>query len=356
MKALGIAAVLALGAAGVFWLTGQPTQSAAPAGAQGGRPAQRSVPITVEIVSNQRFADQLEAIGTTRANESVTITAKVTDKISRINFTDGERVEKGALLVELTNDEQAAQLAEAKADRTEARAQLTRLEGLAEQNTVAASQLDESRARFSIASARLEGIVARLEDRVIRAPFAGVLGFRQISPGTLVTPGTAITTLDDVSTLKLDFDVPELFLAAIDVGDAVVAASPAYRDEQFTGAVAGIDSRVDEVTRSVTIRAELPNPTGALRPGMLMTVRLATAERTALSVPESAVVPTNREPYVYVIGDDLIAQRRGVSTGQRADGRVEILSGLEAGERVAVLGLVSLRPGVPVTISAAEVD
>jgi membrane fusion protein (multidrug efflux system) len=358
MKALGIAVLLALGAAGVFWLTGQSAQSgpeAAQAGARGGRPAQRAVPITVETVSEQPFADEVEAIGTTRANESVTITAKVTDKISRINFTDGERVEKGALLVELTNDEQAAQLAEAKADRTEARAQLQRLEDLAEQNTVAASQLDESRARYSIASARLEAIVARLEDRVIRAPFDGVLGFRQISPGTLVTPGTAITTLDDVSTLKLDFNVPELFLGAISIGDEVVAASPAYRDEQFTGTVAGIDSRVDEVTRSVTIRAQLPNPTGALRPGMLMTVSLATAQRTALSVPESAVVPTNREPYVYVIGDELVAQRRTVTIGQRASGRVEILTGLEAGERVAVLGLVSLRPGVPVTIADGEV-
>ncbi|MFK7889074.1 MAG: efflux RND transporter periplasmic adaptor subunit [Gammaproteobacteria bacterium] len=355
MKSLGVVVLLVLCGVGFFWFNGQ----ADPAGEAGQRPAggrgpQRAVPVTVALVATKTFADEVEAIGTTRANESVTITAKVTDKISRINFQDGERVEKGALLVELTNDEQAAQLAEAKADRSEARAQLQRLEGLAQQNTVAASQLDESRARASIASARLEGIVARLEDRVIRAPFDGVLGFRQISPGTLVTPGTAITTLDDVSMLKLDFNVPELFLGAIDVGDVVLAASPAYRDQDFVGEVAGIGSRVDEVTRSVTVRADLPNPTGALRPGMLMTVSLATGERAGLAIPESAVIPTNRDPYVYIIGEDLVAQRRGVSTGQRSAGQIEILSGLAEGEQVVVLGLVSLRPGVPVTISSAD--
>lgn len=355
MKALGVLLVVALGGAGIFWLSSQAADSPQTTGERGRGP-QRSVPVTVATVASQTFSDEVEAIGTTLANESVTITAKVTDKITSINFEDGERVEKGALLVELTNTEQAAQLAEAKADRTEARAQLKRLEDLAEQNTVAASQVDEVRARYSIANARLEGIVARLEDRVIRAPFAGVLGFRQISPGTLVTPGTAITTLDDVSTLKLDFAVPELFLGAIDTGDQVLAVSPAYRDQDFVGTVAGIDSRVDEVTRSVTVRARLPNPTGALRPGMLMTVRLQTGQRAGLAVPESAVVPTNRDPYVYIIGDDLVAQRRGVTTGQRRDGQVEILSGLQEGERVAVLGLVSLRPGVPVEIASEAGD
>ncbi|MFK8015066.1 MAG: efflux RND transporter periplasmic adaptor subunit [Gammaproteobacteria bacterium] len=354
MKSLAVIVVLLVAGAGIYWSATQDSSSTPTSerrGPPGGFGKKRTVPITVADVINRPFADQVEAIGTARATESVIITAKVTDKISSINFADGARVEKGALLVELTNDEQAAQLAEAKADRDEARAQLKRLEELVPKNTVAASQVDESRARFSIANARLEGIVARLKDRVIRAPFAGVLGFREISPGTLVTPGTRITTLDDVSTLKLDFAVPELFLGAIDIGDAVTASSPAYRKEQFSGTVTGIDSRVDEITRSVTIRALLPNDRGALRPGMLLTVELKTAERTALAVPEASVIPVDREAYVFVIGTDNVAERRTVTTGQRSDGMIEILSGLEAGERVAVLGLVSLRNGVPVVIN-----
>ena len=353
MKTLTITVLLVAAAGAAYWTIGQFGPAPLPV-TEGERGSGRAVPITVATVSAAPFADRVEAIGTTLANESVIITAKVTDKISRIHFADGIRVEKNALLVELTNDEQAAELAEAKADRDEASVQLKRLEELVQQNIVAASQVDEIRARLSIADARLEGIVARLKDRVIRAPFAGVLGFRQVSPGALVTPGTAITTLDDVSTLKLDFSVPELFLGAISVGDTVSAMSPAYRDDVFQGTVASIGSRVDATTRSVTVRALVPNDSGALRPGMLMTVELQTAARTTLAVPESAVVPANRDAYVYVIDSNNIAERRTVTTGQRRDGLIEIVSGLTAGERVAVLGLVGLRNGVSVDITESE--
>ena len=353
MKKSTVTVLLVAAAGAAYWTIGQFGTAPVPV-SEGEQGSGRAVPITVATVSTAPFADRVEAIGTTLANESVIITAKVTDKISRIHFADGIRVEKNTLLVELTNDEQAAELAEAKADRDEASVQLKRLEELVQQNIVAASQVDETRARLSIAEARLEGIVVRLKDRVIRAPFSGVLGFRQVSPGSLVTPGTAITTLDDVSTLKLDFSVPELFLGAINVGDTVNAMSPAYRDEAFQGRVASIGSRVDAITRSVTVRALVPNDAGALRPGMLMTVELQTAARTSLAVPEAAVIPANRDAYVYVIDSSNIAERRSVTTGQRRDGLIEIVSGLTAGERVAVLGLVDLRNGVSVDIAEPE--
>lgn len=357
MKKLIIAVAL-LGAAGLGYWTLNKQEDVAPTargtGGGWGGGAARAVPVTVADVVSRSFEDRVEAIGTTRANESVVITAKVTDKISKIDFRDGQYVAKGALLVELTNDEQAAQLAEARADLSEARTQLKRIEDLADQGTVAASQVDEARARFDMTSARLEAIMARLEDRVIRAPFSGVLGFRQVSPGTLVTPGTAITTLDDVSTLKLDFNVPELFLGAIDVGDVVIASSPAYRGKSFEGTVAGIDSRVDEVTRSVTVRALIPNDSADLLPGMLLTVQLNTSSREALAVPEDSVVPAETGAYVYVIDADNVASRRMVTIGQRSDGLVEIVRGLEEGERVAVLGMLRLREGASVTIARQE--
>ncbi len=351
MKKFLLIAILLSGLGGTYWFLnkGEAAGTTAGPGRFGGPP--RAVPVTLGEVTSRQFTDRVEAIGSARANESVTITAKVTDKISKIHFTDGQFVNKGDLLVELTNDEQAAQLAEAKADLDEARLQLKRVEELAGQGTIAASQVDEIRARANIASARLEGIVARLKDRVVRAPFSGVLGFRQVSPGTLVSPGTAITTLDDVSTLKLDFSVPEMFLGTVDVGDPVLAASPAYRDKNFEGVVAGIDSRVDEITRSVTVRAVLPNKSGELRPGMLMTVELQTAAKTSLSVPEAAVIPAGENAYVYVVGDDNVAKKRTIETGQRIDGTIEVISGLDNGERVVVLGLVRLRDGSQVSIS-----
>ncbi|MEM7082630.1 MAG: efflux RND transporter periplasmic adaptor subunit [Pseudomonadota bacterium] len=348
MKKLLILILITALAAGAYWMSLQETSTAeGPPAARGG-PA-RAVPVTLATVTSMAFQDRVEAIGTTRANESVTITAKVTDKISSINFVDGQSVDKGQLLVELTNDEQTAQLAEAKADLEDARRQLRRVEELAAQGTVAASQVDELRARASGADARLEAIVARLKDRVIRAPFAGVLGFRQVSPGTLVSPGTAITTLDDVSRLKLDFSVPELYLQAIDVGDSVIASSPAFRARAFEGIVAGIDSRIDEITRAVTVRADIPNEEGRLRPGMLMTVELQTAARTSLAVPEASVVPGDPDPYVYVVNDNTAA-RRDVKTGQRSGGYIEILEGLESGDRIVVLGLVKLRDGATVSV------
>lgn len=360
MKKLIIVLALLAGAGAAYYYVNS-TADAASADAgnrRGGPPSgfggNRPVPVVVEAVTSIEFTDRVEAIGTTRANESVTITAKVTDKISDINFADGDFVAKGDLLVELTNDEQAAQLAEAKADLNDARLQLKRVEDLADQGTIAASQVDEIRARYNVSSARLEGIMARLKDRVVRAPFAGVLGFRQVSPGTLVSPGTAITTLDDVSALKLDFSVPELFLGAIDVGDVVLARSPAYRERDFEGKVASIGSRIDEVTRAVTVRAIIPNESGELRPGMLMTVELQTSAKTALSVAESAVVPAGSQAYVYVVGDDNTVERRTVSTGQRNRGRIEIVDGLKEGERVVTLGLLKLRPGSSVAITPAK--
>ncbi len=354
MKRLSTLLVAAVVVAVGWWLLKEPPgegdadDPGGPARRGGGQP----VPVTVEAVRPASMSETIEAIGTTRANESVTITAKVTDMISAINFSDGDQVERGALLVELTNAEQTAQLGEAKADLEEARTQLARLEDLAGKGTVSKADLDEARARFSVSSARLEAIVARLEDRVIRAPFSGVLGFRQVSPGTLVSPGTAITTLDDVSSLKLDFSVPEVYLGSVENGAAVRAYSASYRDSAFTGTVTGIDSRIDPVTRSVTVRAVLANDDGRLRPGMLMTVQLVTAQREALAVPESAVIVSETGAHVYVIDADATASRRPVETGLRTGGLVEITDGVAGGERVAVLGLIKLRDGASVRIAA----
>lgn len=347
MKKIALVTVLAIAALAAWYALRPAAVSEAPASE---RRAREVVPVTVVAAQVAPLSRSIEAIGTTRANESVTITAKVTDKISAINFSDGQAVEKGALLVELTDTEQAAQLSEAKADLRDARAQLARLEDLAAQGTAPKSQLDEARARRAIAQARLEGIVARLQDRVIRAPFAGVLGFREVSLGTLVSPGTAIATLDDISTLKLDFDVPEQFFSVLRTGATVRAASTAHRGQVFEGKVSGIGSRVDEVTRAVPVRAQLPNAQRLLLPGMLMTIELITEQRDALAVPQTAVVAATEGPYVYVIEDNATARRRPVTTGLRSGELVEISDGLAAGEEVVVMGLVKLRDGAAVRV------
>lgn len=342
-RALTLIVLLVAGAA--LWLLLREDAGTAAGPGAAGPPAPV---VSVAPVRRQVLTDVIEAIGTTAANESVTVTAKVTDTVSRVEFGDGERVEEGEVLVQLTDDEESAQLAEARADLEDARLQLRRLQRLVEQNTVSEQQVDEARARFQIAEARLETILARLDDRLIRAPFSGLLGFRQVSPGTLVSPGTPITTLDDISVIKLDFSVPETLLATLEPGMRVFAESGTYEGRRFEGEVSNVGSRIDPVTRAVTVRALLPNEEGRLRPGMLMTVRLIEDEREALVVPDTAVVASGAESYVFVVDGENRVQRREIEVGARKDGLVEVLDGLIEGEVVVAEGVIKVRDGVVV--------
>ena len=253
VKQVLIIAVLALViAAGVLLFTGDDPSGPVQAPRRGG-----AGPVTVlaEPVQRQSIAESVEALGTARARESVTLTANLTDTVRRVNFQDGDFVEAGAVLVELTNEEEQAQLEEARAGLEEAQRQLTRLEDLGQRGIAAASDVDEARAAAEAAQARLNTILARLRDRVIRAPFGGLLGFREVSTGTLVTPGTTITTLDDISEIKLDFTVPETALGLLRTGGTIYARSAAWGDREFAGTIDTVGSRVDPVTRAATVRA-----------------------------------------------------------------------------------------------------
>jgi membrane fusion protein (multidrug efflux system) len=172
-----------------------------------------------------------------------------------------------------------------------------------------------------------------------------------VSVGSLISPGTVITTLDDTSTIKLDFTIPETFLSAVQPGLEITARSVAYPDDSFSGRVASIDSRVDPATRSVTARALVPNPRGLLKPGMFLTVRLSRGEVDALLVPEQALVPEQGDVYVFVVQDDSVAKRK-IRLGQRRVGDVQVLEGLAAGELVVTEGTQKLREGVPIVLQS----
>ena len=314
--------------------------------AQSGPPA---ATVTTTTIGLQPWSDTLEALGTARANESLMVTAKVTETVVKVNFEDGDLVEAGDVLVDLSGRVEVAGLAEAAAAYREAQQQYQRQQQLAAQKLIPAGQLDTQRAAMESARARLDGTRARLSDRVITAPFAGVLGFRQVSPGTLVSPGTTIASLDDVSVIKLDFAVPEAFLSAVAAGQAITAGSAAWPEREFTGVVTTVDSRVDPVTRAVTVRAELPNPDRELRPGMLLTVRLFRPERQALVIPEIAAVQVAQRAHVFRVKADGSVEQVSVTLGQRRRGEVEVLEGLSAGDRIVVDGIVKLRDGARVT-------
>jgi membrane fusion protein (multidrug efflux system) len=170
-----------------------------------------------------------------------------------------------------------------------------------------------------------------------------------VSVGSLISPGTVITTLDDTSTVKLDFTIPETGLSAVQPGLVINASSVAYPDVNFAGKVSSIDSRVDPATRSVTVRALLPNPSGLLKPGMFLTVRLSRGAVDALLVPEEALVPEQGDMFVFVVKDGS-AEKRLVHIGQRRVGDVQVLDGLAAGELVVTEGAQKLRDGSAVTV------
>ena len=324
----------------------------APSGAGpngGGKGAGAPLPprVVVAPVEVRDLVTTIEALGTSRANESVTITAKLTDTISHVRFEDGQLVESGDVLVELTNGEQTALLAEAKANVEDARLQWQRLADLLQQRSVPVSQVDEAKARLTAAQARYDSILARLADRLIRAPFSGLLGFRQVSEGTLVTPVTPITTLDDIATIKLDFTVPETLLASLRPGLVVAASAAAWPGRVFRGEVRTIGSRVDPVTRAITARALVANDDLLLRPGMLLTVQIETNPRQALTLPDTALIQDGETSFVFVMANEQV-QRREIRTGQRINNLVEILEGLAVGDSVVVEGQIKLRDGMPV--------
>jgi membrane fusion protein, multidrug efflux system len=347
-----------------YYLSGQHAGEAVTGGAPAGQPGPGGTPggfgaasaplVVVAPVGYQVLVDSVEAIGTAQANESITLFAKVTDTVRRVDFEDGDFVEQGTILIQLTNQEQEASLAEAQANLDDALNQLRRLEDLTARGLAPESELDIARSRAAASEARLDTVVARLTDRLILAPFSGVLGFRQVSPGTLVTTSTPITTLDDISIIKLDFTVPETFLGAMAPGAEVLARSASYPDREFRGEVRTVGSRVDPVTRALQVRAHLPNDEGLLRPGMLLTLDVVMAERETLVVPENSVFQIQNRAYVYFVGADRVARQREIRLGARRVGYVEVLSGLSAGDLIVTEGIVKLRDGVRVRFDAAS--
>jgi membrane fusion protein (multidrug efflux system) len=320
-----------------------------------GRPSGPTIPVVVEESRIERLQLVVEALGTARANESIDVTAKVANIVTALRIAEGQQVRKGDVLVELDGAQARADLAVAQAALTESTSQLKRSRELYETKVLSEQQIEQIESTHAANLARVASARSRLNDTVIRAPFSGRVGLRRVSVGSLVEPGTTITTLDDSGTIKLDFSVPEMVVASMKPGLALQATSVAYPGERFDGRVASVDSRVDPETRSVTVRATLPNPQGLLKPGMFMTVKLARGEADVLVVPEESLVPEQGDVYVYVVTAGT-ASKRKIQTGQRRVGSVQVTAGLEPGELVVTEGTQKLRDGASVEVTAGGVE
>lgn len=312
----------------------------------------KGTPVEAIRLYKDTIYDSVESLGTTRANESIDITANVSEVITEIAFSDGDAVKEGDLIVRLSQNEEQAQLAAAQARQRENQRELKRLKTLLKNRAAAQREYDERLTQIEITKREIEEIEARIADRTLRAAFDGVLGVRRVSIGALVQPGEVITTLDDISRMKLDFTVPAVYMDSLRVGVPTEARRDGISDELFRGEIYSVNSRIDPITRSVLVRAILPNDSGLLKPGLLMRVNLLRNERKALVLPEESVFQREDDHYVLVVpegGGE--AEQRKILTGMRRPGMIEVLSGLQEGEYVITRGINRVTDGQQVQIN-----
>lgn len=333
-------------------------------------------------VRERRVAQRISATGTLIAPEAVTVTARTRGRVARVLFEEGDRVAAGAPLLRLARERAAARVDEAKAQLDEQRRDLARLRELREQDFVSATELEQAAAAAESAAAALAVAEEDLDDRVLKAPFAGIIGRRLVSPGALLEPGTPVADLRRNDPLDLLLDVPETALGRVALGQRVTGTTPAYPDRAFRGEVTFVGTRVSRDTRTLPLEATFANPDGALKPGMFLQAALVTGTQALLTVPEAAVIARGPTQHVYVLeaaagadhaADDAAAgppgarpetagedaahgadrqptrvRRRSVQTGLRRSGWVAITDGVSAGEQVVTAGLQGLRDGAAV--------
>jgi membrane fusion protein, multidrug efflux system len=349
LRSIAVGAAVVVAFAGIGWFA--VSNGNAPVGGGRSGAGRGGAPVSVFATPVQRvpFAAEVEAVGTARANEAVDVTAKLSNRVTAIRFREGQQVKVGDVLVEFDGEQAQANLAEAEAALRDSRSQYERSRELFTTKVLSESQLDQLQATLTGNEARVAGARSQLNDTIIRAPFSGRVGLRNISVGSLVSPGTVITTLDDTSIIKLDFSVPEVFLSTLREGLEVSARSSAYPETQFKGRVSSIDSRLDPVSRSIIVRALIDNRDARLKPGMLMTLKLVRSEQSALLIPEEALVPEGGRKFVYLVRDGK-AVRSEVQTGRRRPGEVEIVEGLSEGDVLVVEGAQKITEGAPVKV------
>lgn len=363
-----IVAVLAA-AGGGYWFGTQrpPLPTAGGAGGPGGAasapgkggpgaPAGGPPPTAVEVakVAMVPMPQTITAVGSLRSDESVTLRPETAGRISAITFQEGQRVAKGAPLVKLDPAIPQAEVQQAKANLTLARAKFDRAVDLAKRSFISGQARDEAENNLKVAEAALQLAEAKLAKTELKAPFAGIIGLRSVSIGDYVKEGADLVNLEAIDPLKVDFRVPETYLRQVQVGQSLEVTLDALPGSTFDGKVVAVNPLVDAAGRSVVIRAQVRNQDTTLRPGMFARVRLITRQQAdALVVPEQALMPQGNEQYVFKVVDGKVVRTK-VETGQRRDGRVEVVSGLAPGDTVVTAGHLKVRDGSAVRVAGAD--
>jgi membrane fusion protein (multidrug efflux system) len=342
--------------AAAFILSGCGGDASSAGPAPGGGP--RAANVFVETLQTREFASRIEALGTLTPNEQVDLTLNAADRVQSVYFEDGQRVSEGQTLISLAQREQRALVEAEEARVAEARQQLERVNRLISSRAVSQSEVDEAQRDLDSALAQLRAVQSRQKDRVLVAPFDGVLGFRQVSVGSYVQPGAVVARLVDDSEMNLEFAVPSIFLRLMGPGTKVAASTDDLPGQTFTGTISSVDNAIDPVTRTVMVRAKLPNPERTLVSGMFMNVTASADARRVPAVLEEAVQPVGPKKFVFIIEDRdgvEVSVRKEVELGVYQYGYVEVKSGVDAGTRIVTDGIIGVRDGGPVKIQSPDI-
>ena len=311
----------------------------------GGPPGDFAVPVLIAAAREVALPPAVEAVGSLRADNTITIAPEIDGRIASIDAAEGSLVKKGARLVVLDQRIRAADLAEAKANLTLSKLNYERAENLLTGKVGTARARDEALARYEQDQAVVARAQALLDKTVLTAPFTGILGLKNASVGAVVEPGHAIFTLTALDPLMIDVRVPEQYLAQLAVGQEATLRLDAFPGISFAGEIAAIDPKVDEAGRSIALRARVPNADGRLRPGLFARVAVTLPEQgPALLIPEQAIVLEGAGAYVYRL-ENGTAARVDVKLGQRRAGEVQVTEGLAAGDLIVTDGQIKLHPG-----------
>lgn len=328
----------------LFWQSQQTTSSTR---GPGGTTA-----VKTDFIAYETMLREVTAIGTGIANNSIQLIAPSSEFLIELNVSEGKKVAEGEVIARLNNVQQKARVAELESVLVEQTRQLERFKNLANTQATAQSLLDEQQSKVNSTKAQLDIARQQLDNMTIRAPFTGHLGLRQVSQGAYVNSGTIITSLDDMEQLRVEFSIAERYLAEVAVGMPITVTNVAYGNMTFNGQVSAINTRLDPVTRSVTIHGIIENSSLKLRPGMLLNVRLQLDNRQVLRVSEKALVPQQNRQYVFTVDAENKVQQKEVILGQRIPGWVEVISGVSAGDEVVIEGIQKVRTGM--TVSKVE--
>ncbi len=306
-------------------------------------------PVEVAVAEMVSLPRTVEAVGTTRARKSIEVVPLASGRVVEVAIRPGQLVRAGDVLMRLDDDIERADMVEAQALLVEQQQAVERAEQLQRRNAVSLATLEQATAARAAAEAAVDRARRRLADRIIVAPFDGVVGLTSIDLGARIDDKTVVTTLDDLADVEIEFSLPEMLYSEIVAGQVINARSAAFPDRIFTGAVATIDSRIDPVSRAFRVRAIVPNREGVLPSGMFMFLTLILSEAQFVVVPEEAVMYQEGETYVFAM-DGAVARRRPVHPGPRRAGLIAIRAGVEPGEQIVIRGMQRLRDGAPVRV------